>query len=118
MFYDQYDNENFEQTEEEEVKQFIGTSKTINIYEDELDDIKIGDKIAVYFYPHSQKYLFLLYPKYGEVINIKKSDNDQISLDDIILKNNYNEYNANHDGVGIYSYSRGFDVIIKKITND
>jgi hypothetical protein len=112
MFYDIYDIENYEKIQGE-IKTFIGVSKTIDLDESELDQLKIGDKIIVYFYPYSQKYIYSLFPKYGTITNIKSFENEPIDLLSITLKNDINEYNANQEGVGLYS--RAFDVIIKKI---
>jgi hypothetical protein len=115
MFYDEYDIENYENIQFK-IETFIGVSKTLDIHEYELNQIEIGDKIIVYYYPFSQKYIYNLYPKYGIVTNIKYFENQLLDLNSITLKNDTNEYSANQEGVGLYS--RGFDVVIKKIISN
>ena len=107
MFYD--DEEiNFYEDQEIKIKEFIGLSKYEEIYKDE---IKLGDKIVINFYPDSQKYIYMLYSKYGEIIKIE--DKDEYNLFSIILKNDTTEYNAFHLGVGLYG--RGFEYRIIKL---
>jgi hypothetical protein len=104
---DIYDIEYYEE-QINHIEKFKGNNNLIKINE---EDIKINDKIIIYFYPCSQKYYHQLYPKYGKVINI----NNKYSklFDNIELLNDFDNYNASH---GIVSdYSRGYDYTIYKI---
>lgn len=109
MFYDE-DEFNYYEEQTEEVKKFINNKEILDI---NYNDIRIGDKIVVYFYPASQKYMYTLYPKYGEVIKDKNKENEEHTLFQVILKNDNEIYNAFHDGLGIYS--RCFDYKVVKL---
>jgi len=110
--FNYYDNDefNYYTEQEEEVNKFIGSNCIEDINEKEL---KLGDKIVIYFYSYSQKYIYLLYPKYGEIIKNTNLENENFSLMNIQLKNNNTEYNAFHDNVCLYS--KGFDYQVIKI---
>ena len=109
MFYDEYEI-NYYEKEIDDVNEFIGNKETKNI---SGLDIQIGDKIIVYFYPASQKHIYTLYPKYGEVIENKNTQDDDYTLFNVTLKNNNHTYHAFHEGLGIYS--RCFDYKIVKV---
>ena len=103
MFYDEDDISYYEE-QQKEVQKFIGNQNTEYINE---NSINIGDKIVIEFYSCSQRHIYILYSKYGEVIENLNSENEEPSLMNIRLKNNKTEYYALHDGVGLYS--RGYD---------
>jgi hypothetical protein len=109
MFYDEYEV-NFYEEQNKQILEFIGDKTKEEIKERNL---QIGDKIVVYFYPASQKYIYTLYPKYGTIIENTNQDNDDFSLMNIMLKNNNTEYEAFHGGVGLYS--RAFDYKVFKL---
>ena len=109
MFYED-DEELIYYEEQKQVKNFIGINNTIDIDEKEL---KVGDKIVIYFYSCSQKYIYQLYPKYGKIIKNINKENNEFSLRNIKLKNNKTEYYASHGGVCLYS--DGFEYRIVKL---
>jgi len=75
-----------------------------------LKDISINDKLIIIYYPLSQKNMYDAYPKYGTVCKIKDEVND---LEDIILVNWENKYNASHGNFCIYS--KGYDYKILRL---
>lgn len=102
FYYDEYDINYFEE-KEEEIKNYIGKNE---IEEINYSQIKVGDKIIINFYPYSQKYIYILYPKYGKVI-------ENIDKNNIIIKNDKKIYNIFHEGVSIIN--NGYDYRIFRI---
>lgn len=75
-------------------------------------DIKLNDKIYVYYCPDSLKYIDRLYPKCGEIIQIIK-DVDEY---DIILKNSNNEIESLfHENLSYYGDYRSYSCTIYKL---
>ena len=109
MFYDEDDIIYYEE-QQKEVQKFIGNQNTEYINE---NSINIGDKIVIEFYPYSQRHIYILYFKYGEVIENINNEDEETSLMNVRLKNNKTEYYALHDGVGLYS--RGYDYRVIKL---
>ncbi len=109
MFYSDYEINYFDE-QILKVNKFIKNTPTQQIYENE---IKVGDKIIIYFYPNSQKYMYILYPKYGKVIEDRNNSDEEYSLLNVIIKNDNEIYNAFHCGVSLYS--TGFDYEIIKL---
>jgi hypothetical protein len=54
-----------------------------------VSELKINDKIVVYFYPDSQRYINQLYPKYGTVVKILSDD--EMDIDKEILNELYSD---------------------------
>jgi hypothetical protein len=76
-----------------------------------IEDLKIGQIIVVYFIPYSQKYIYSLHPKFGKIYSV--SDN----LHEIQIINTDNKIEKLfHDGVSYYGDSLGYDYEIKQIT--
>lgn len=109
MFYTEYELDYYNE-QVVKVNNFIQTKKLLCINDNE---IKVGDKIVVNFYSFSQKYMYMLYPKYGEVIENNNISIEGYSLMNIILKNDDENYNAFHESVCLYS--RGFDYQVLKL---
>jgi hypothetical protein len=107
MFYDE-DDINYYNKQSDEVEKFIINKKIININESE---IKIGDKIVIYFTPYSQKYIYTVYPKYGEVIEDSNDPYQEFSLMNIIIKNDKQIYNAYHEELGLYGRCYDYKII-------
>jgi hypothetical protein len=84
----------------------------------DFDEIKIGDDVYITFYPCSQKYLYTLLPKYGQVLKIEKTqyenfDNELITDIEIQIKNYKSEIeNLMHPGVSYMGHSLGYDYAI------
>ena len=100
MFYDEYEV-NFYEEQHKQMLEFIG-----NKTEEEINerDLQIGDKIVVYFYPASQKYIYLLYPKYGTIIKNTNQYIDEFSLMNIMLKNNNTSTISSYTIIGFTSH--------------
>ena len=109
MFYDEDDVSYYEE-QQKEVEKFIGNHNTERVDE---TSINIEDKIVIYFYPCSQRHIYLLYSKYGEVIENTNNKDEELSLINIRLKNNNTQYYALQDGVCLYS--RGYDYSVIKL---
>lgn len=92
---DPYNIEFFEE-QNKLAEQFLGDKLNwIKIWE---EDIVLNDKIAIHFYPNSQKYIYDLYTKYGVVTTY---DND---IDNMIITNDIGSYYATHCSKS-YSYT-------------
>lgn len=108
MFYEQQNEINYYKKQQDEINKFIKNNTIVDIDKSEL---KIGDKIIIYFYACSQKYIYTLYPKYGEVIENKNYPNEEVLLINYIIKNERNTYNAFHEGLGIYSNCFDYKIV-------
>lgn len=73
-----------------------------------IDEIKLGDKVIINFYPCSQKYIYTLYPKYGTVIQINDNRED---YDGIIIQNENTTYNLLFGNLS--PYSAAYDYYIR-----
>lgn len=67
--FDLYDMENYNE-KNEEIDQFIKNRTVAPI---ELSELKVGQTVVVYFNPYSQKYIHILTPKIGKIVQISKT---------------------------------------------
>ena len=89
----------------QEIQNILVNKQMIKI---NIEDININDTIYIIYMPYSQRYIYLLHPKYGTVISI---DNNNI-----IIKNINNETeNMLHDNISYFGDSLGYEYIIYKI---
>jgi hypothetical protein len=84
-------------------------------YRINFSDLKVGDKVVIYFYSDSQRDMFTLYPKFGEVTKIEPKEepmtDDYYSekcIERITLKNSETEYNASHLWCSYLGNTRGY----------
>ena len=78
--------------------QYIGGKELVKV---KLEDLKIGDIVYVQFCPYSQKYLYDLIPKYGEIISIG---------DEYKIKNQHDfEERLLYGSVSYYGDTLGYD---------
>ena len=84
--------------------------KSKNLIDIDINDIKEGDLIAIEFIPNSQKYLDILYPKIGTIVNINKN------IDEIKIKNmdGIIEY-LMYPNCSYYGNTCGYDYLLRKI---
>jgi len=88
-----------------------------------FSDIKVGDKLIIYYYPDSQRYINVIYPKFGDVIKIDSEiqmTNDFFSeknIERLTLKNQEIEYNASQPWCSYYGNSRGYVYDIYRLEN-
>ena len=86
-----------------------------------VSDIKVDDKIVIYFYPDSQRYINTLYPIYGIVqkiltdkeLNINEETKRELYSDFdleklVIQKEDSDEIVGAHGWVSYYGNSRGY----------
>lgn len=108
----------------DELNKFIfqHSDSTHQFKETTVSDLKIGDKIFIEFYPFSQKYVFMLYPKYGTIIEIipfddlnSDSNSDICPIENIIISNDKISYSISHGFYGYFNNTRSYDFIIKKL---
>lgn len=109
MIYNRYNIKYFDEQYDETIN-FINLHELIKI---SYDEIKVGDKIVINYYPELQKYIYKLYTKYGIVTKIDSTTRDYDYLTYIKLANKNNSYTASHGQVGMYS--RGYDYNIYKL---
>lgn len=84
--------------------------KSKNLIDIDINNIKEGDLIAIEFIPYSQKYLDILYPKIGTIININKNINEiEIKKTDGTI-----EY-LMYPNCSYYGDLRGYDYLLRKI---
>ena len=89
----------------QEIQNILINKRAIEI---KIENININDNIYIVYMPYSQRYIYLLYPKYGNVISI---DNNNI-----IIKNINNETeNILHDNISYFGDSLGYEYTIYKI---
>ena len=118
--YDEHDAqvEEFKNSLKNGVFEWIRTS---------FSNVKVGDKIVIYFFPDSQKYINELFPKFGEVTSIDpevpqhKHLHDIYTIERINLTTNGSDgsattTNAAHPWCSYYGNTRGYCYDIYKLT--
>lgn len=100
-----YDEEKYYIEQQELVNNYKNNYKLENI---SIDDIKLGDKVIISFYPCSQKYMYTLYSKYGTVIKINDSEDDY----DIIIQNEQTTYNLLFGNLSPYSAAYDYSIYL------
>lgn len=77
------------------------------------DSIQVGDLITVYFYPYSQRYIDILHPITGRVVDKGESEESMI-LEDLEGK----RYAAFHGGVHFFGMTLGYGWNITKLIGE
>jgi len=113
-FYDDYEIEEYEKAQSD-IKLNISNKKLKKV---NINEINVGDMVYASFYPCSQKYIYTLFPKFGNVISIENKiitnydDKEEVVLD-IKIKNYKNEVEELlHPGVSYMGHSLGYDYLI------
>lgn len=91
------------------VSEYHNNNETILTEWKETDEseLKLDDKIIIYFSPDSQRYIYSLYPKCGQIVQIR---------DNILIKNaNDTIENMFHENVSYYGDSKGYSYQIFKL---
>ncbi len=113
-FYDEYEIEEYEKITEQ-IANTISGKKLTRI---EVADIQKSDTIYISFFPCSQKYIYSLPPKLGQVIKIEPTEyinyNNEVESKLVIkIINNQNvEEDLFHPGVSYMGHSLGYDFTI------
>jgi hypothetical protein len=111
MFND-YEIEDYE-NEVEKIQQLTSQLKKTPI---KLDEIKVNQSVVINFYPNSQRYIYILTPKYGKVVQV--SDSDNVFDYKIVSYNSKSESESEylfHTGVSYFGDSLGYDYSINLV---
>jgi len=85
-----------------------------------FSELRVGDKIIIYFYPDSLKYINELFPKFGEVISIdpdtQNSDDEKVTIERVTLHNGVSNIKAYHPWCSYLGDSTGYYYDIYRLT--
>jgi hypothetical protein len=111
MFND-YEIKNYE-NEVSKIEELTSHCKKTSI---KLKELKVGQTVIINFIPYSQKYIYILTPKYGKIVQVSESNN----LVDYKIQTQDSENKIQteylfHPGVSDYGESLGYDYSIKLV---